>query len=312
MTPSTAAALALAVLAVALAWPVPQALARARWPERSPRTGLLLWQAVGLAGGVAAVGAGLALGLAPLADSAVGGLGALVRQTLDGEPLSGLGPLQLLGLAWAAGLAGRLLWVLARSGVATARTRRRHRALVDLVATPWPTLGGARVLDHDSAVAYCLPGLRPRVVVSAGTLAVLSPAELAAVLAHERAHAAERHDLVVSPFVALGATLPVLPTVRWAQESVAQLVEMLADDQARRDHDPRALASALVRVGARAAAPEGSLAVAESAVVARVRRLLDPPDPAPLPVRAVALLAGVWLLVLPVLLLTAPGVVLPT
>jgi Zn-dependent protease with chaperone function len=307
VSPAPAAALALALLAIALAWPVPQSLARARWTERSPRTGLLLWQAVGLAGGVAAVGAGVALGLAPLGDSAADGLGALARQSFAGDPLRGLGPLQLLGLAWAGGLAGRLLWVLASSSLSTARTRRRHRALVDLVATPWPTLGGARVLDHPNAVAYCLPGLRPRVVVSAGALAVLTTQELAAVLAHERAHATERHDLVVSPFVALGATLPVLPTVRWAQESVAQLV----DDQARRAHDPRALASALVRVGAHRATPQGALAVADSAVVARVRRLLEPPAPAPLPVRAAALLAAVWVLVLPLVLLTAPQLLLP-
>ena len=48
MLPATA--VALAVLAALLAWPVPAALARAGWPRRDPLTALLCWQAVGLAG----------------------------------------------------------------------------------------------------------------------------------------------------------------------------------------------------------------------------------------------------------------------
>jgi Zn-dependent protease with chaperone function len=301
-----ATALALAALAVALAWPAAQQLAGAAWARRSPQAALVLWQAFGLAGGLAAVGAGLALGLAALSDGLLSGLAALLEQTARGQPLRGLGPVAVLGLTFSALLGGRLLWVLGRSWLRTLRLRRRHRALVDLVATPWPTLGGARVLDSPSAVAYCLPGLRPRVVVSAGALDVLRPEELDAVLAHERAHATERHDLVVLPFVALGATLPVLPTVRWAQESVAELIEMLADDRAlRAGHEPRDLASALFRVST-GAAPSGALGSSGQALSARVHRLLEPPDPAPLRVRLAAYAGAAALVAVPPLLLLAP------
>lgn len=301
----TGGAAVLALLALALAGPVPRALAAADWPRRAPVPGLVLWQAVGLAGGVSAVGAGLLVGVAPLADDVPRGLAALAAQALAGRPLQGLTPLAVAGLVWAAGLAVPLLTVLAVSAGRTLRARKRHRELVDLVAARWPQHARARVLDASAPVAYCLPGLRSRVVISAGTLTLLDGAELAAVLAHERAHTTERHDLVVLPFVALRSLMPWLPGVRRSEESVATLVEMLADDRARRRHDPRALASALVRV-ATAGVPCGALAAADRAVVARVRRLLDPPAPASRRVRAAAFATAAALLALPALLLTGP------
>ena len=54
------------MLGVALAEPVSRALADARWPARDPVGALLVWQAVGLVGGLALVGAGAVYGIAPL------------------------------------------------------------------------------------------------------------------------------------------------------------------------------------------------------------------------------------------------------
>jgi len=56
---------ALLLLGVLLAEPG-GSLAAARWPARDPPGALLLWQAVGLAGGLALLGAGVTYGLAPL------------------------------------------------------------------------------------------------------------------------------------------------------------------------------------------------------------------------------------------------------
>ena len=67
MLPATA--LALAVLAALLAWPVPALLARARWPRRDPLVALVCWQAIGLAGGLSIIGALLVHGLAPWGHS---------------------------------------------------------------------------------------------------------------------------------------------------------------------------------------------------------------------------------------------------
>ncbi|MGE3256974.1 MAG: M56 family peptidase, partial [Pseudonocardia sp.] len=64
-----AAALALLLLGLALAEPVSVVLARAAWPARDPVGALLVWQAVGLAGGTALLGAGLVYALSPLAST---------------------------------------------------------------------------------------------------------------------------------------------------------------------------------------------------------------------------------------------------
>jgi Zn-dependent protease with chaperone function len=302
----TLAAALLLVLGVLLAEPVPRLLARAGWPERAPRPALVLWQAIGLAAGLAAIGAGVVYGVAPLGDSMPAGLWALAVHGWHGRPFAGLGAGRVVALLAAAALALRLLGVLVLSTARTLRERRRHRALVDLVGTPWPDLGGARVLDHPDAVAYCLPGLRSRVVLSAGVLTLLDADELAAVLAHERAHLAERHDLVVLPFVAWGAALPFVRGVRRAQAAVAGLVEMVADDRARAVADPAALAAAIARLGY-AGAPRGALSATGSAVLTRVARLLDPPPPVPVWLPAAALAAAALLVLLPTALLLAPA-----
>ena len=51
------------------------------------------------------------------------------------------------------------------------------------------TIKDGAVASIVSAAASCLPGVRPQVVVSAGTLRLLDDVQLAAVLSHERAHA---------------------------------------------------------------------------------------------------------------------------
>ncbi len=57
-------------------------------------------------------------------------------------------------------------------GVVTMRTvrqRARHRRLLDLVTHETPEYPGTEFLADRRAVAYCLPGLRPRIVLSEGT-----------------------------------------------------------------------------------------------------------------------------------------------
>ena len=57
-------------------------------------------------------------------------------------------------------------------------------------------------------LAYCLPGVRSRVVVSEGTLYTLTDTEVSAILSHERAHLRARHDLVLEAFTAVHAAFP--------------------------------------------------------------------------------------------------------
>ena len=84
----TAEGMGLLGLAVILAGPAPAALARASWPGRSPRAALVLWQAVGLSGGLAILGAGLTLAVSGLHRSWLGGLGVLPRAAADGLGLT--------------------------------------------------------------------------------------------------------------------------------------------------------------------------------------------------------------------------------
>ncbi|MDQ1659753.1 MAG: hypothetical protein QOD41_4836, partial [Cryptosporangiaceae bacterium] len=174
-----AAAAGLTLLAALLIVPAPAVLARARWVSSEPRAALVLWQAVGLSAGLAAVGAGLAVSLRPLGPS----LPAALARVLAGDLRVRLGPLHLVLLALALLLLVWLLGVTALSAARTWRVRRRHRELIDLVSTPGPTT--SRVIDHPAAAAYCLPGGGSRVVVTTGALGLLSEAELDAVLAHE-------------------------------------------------------------------------------------------------------------------------------
>ena len=301
--------LGLGALAGALGCPIPALLARSTWPQRAPAAGLVLWQAIGLTSGLAGIGAGFALAVLPLHPHLLPGLGRLVSQTLAGHPLAGLGVLNLIGLAWAVALTGRLAGGLAVASVRTLRSRTRQRRLVDLVARPYPPSRHARVLDHPAAMAYCLPGLlRPRVVLSAGTLHLLDDQQVAAVLAHENAHTRARHDLVVLPFRALYSALPFVPWVARAHAAVTMLIEMLADDRACRSHQRRVLATALVEVATSttAVAPAGALSAAQGPLVARVQRLVDPPDPLPAWLPLAAYLTAFALVALPTLLLAVP------
>lgn len=229
------AALLLGAVAVALAVPVPIALARAAWPTRAPARALLLWQAIALAGGMSMIGSLVALGLAVIPFHAVAG---------------GM----VLGAALA--LTGYLLGHLAVTVVRIARMRRRHRVLLDLLTAPHPTRPGTVVLDQAAPVAYCLPrGLRPITVLSSGLLDRLDPAELAAVIAHERAHVEQRHDILLVAFRAWHSALPWFPIAARAAEEVAVLVELLADDRARRTTDDVVLARAILSVAG--VEPEG-------------------------------------------------------
>jgi Zn-dependent protease with chaperone function len=289
-------ALGLLLLGVLLAEPVSRSLARAHWPARDPVGALLVWQSVGLSGGLALLGAGVVYGLAPLGPSLPSAFRAL-----DASSLALLGPTHVVALVAALLLGLRLVGVLGAITVRTLRARRRHRDLLDVLGTPWPAAPGARVLDHPVPVAYCLPGLRSRLVLSAGVLDALEPAGVRAVLAHERAHLRERHDLVVLPFVAWGATAPFVRGMVCAQVAVAALIEMRADDVAAAGERSAELVGALRTMGG--AAPAAALSSFTTALDRRLARIVDPPPPLRRSVRALVRVGALALVAVPTVLL---------
>src|ERR1700678_4431609 len=258
-------------------------LAAASWPRRSPAAAIVLWQALGLGWGLATVGTLIGLGTAGQPAGVAGGVLAELDLVAQGRvALSPLMAARMVCLVAGLVLLALLVWILLAASAAVLRARQRQRALLSLLAHGDPKVPGALVVDYPAAAAYCLPGLRSAIVISAGTLDLLDSAELAAVLAHERAHLRERHDLVLLPFVALLNAFAWSPVAREAHQAVALLIEMHADDMARRHRPARELATALLRVGAAGGglAPSGALAAVQPAmdcdVAARVTRLLRP------------------------------------
>jgi hypothetical protein len=272
----------------------------------------------------------------------VGGLSVLAGRLTSGKVLAPHQPLLLTAirlLALTAGLAllSVLCGVLVVAFADAIGARRRQRELLALLAHGDPKVPGALVVDYPTAAAYCLPGIRSQIVVSVGTLDLLGPAELTAVLAHERAHLRARHDLVLIPFTSLRRAFPRSASVTQAHRTVALLVEMMADDHALRgvrglfastlslpfighaaagyDESPqrvitaRELATALLRFGTAGSecAPAGALAAAaEGELTARVFRLLTPPPPLPRAAHAAIVLASALLVTAPLLLLVVP------
>ncbi|MEU2347992.1 M56 family metallopeptidase [Modestobacter sp. NPDC049651] len=312
MLPATA--VALGVLAALLAWPVPAALSRAGWTRRDPLVALVCWQAIGLAGGLSIIGALLTHGLSPWGHSLPEAWWHWAQHLATGRPPEE----PVRGDHWvaqtlAAVLAAELLGVLLLSWVRTARTRRRHRELLELMVTPPVPGEDTRLLDHPAPVAFCIPGARPLLVLSSGMVAELDGDQLAAVVAHERAHLTEHHHLLLLPFVAWRAALPVLPAADRAHDAVRALVEMRADDVALRSLDGpdprRTLAGAIVAVAGAAGGevPAGALAMTGGPVAERVRRLLAPAVPLPVAGRWGVLAAAVALLLVPTALLLVPA-----
>ncbi|HTZ91558.1 MAG TPA: M56 family metallopeptidase [Streptosporangiaceae bacterium] len=265
--------------------PAASCLAAASWPRRSPAAAILLWQALGLGWGLAAIGALIGFGVTRQGAVATGALQQLasIARTGSPPPVAGLpDAVRMLCLVAGVVLLGVLCWILLAASASVVRARQRQRELLSLLAHGDPKVPGALVVDHPAATAYCLPGLRSAIVISAGTLDLLDADELAAVLAHERAHLRERHDLVLLPFLALLRAFRWAEVARQAYRAVGLLIEMHADDRALRQRPARELATALLRVGAAGggAVPSGALGVAHRAeeceVAARVIRLLRP------------------------------------
>lgn len=305
-------AIILALLALALAWPVPILLARAHWPSRAPGTALALWQSIALAGGLSMIGALLVYGLIPFGAGSPDALLELGR-SLFGAPLpAGSRFDHIFALCSALVLTVHLLLNLAMTIVRSERQRRRHRQLIDLLAFPLPDRPRTRVIDHAAPVAYCLPGAsRSVTVLSAGLLELLNPDELRGVIAHETAHLRQQHHAVLLAFKSWHSALPWFPIANRAENAVALLVEMLADDQARRLVPDTTLARAIALVGAAGQPGEVPDAPALSPepdhgpdlVSPRVRRLIAPPSRLPVPARAAVLAVAASLLAAPTILL---------
>ena len=288
----------LAAYATAAGFGAPAAL-RWNWARRSPRIAIGLWLTLAASLLTAITLAGLAL-VTPLTWQAAGSRAA---RNLSGTP--GMTPAAVAGMLLAAAVVLRTSWHLARGLARGRREHGAHSAFLAAAGRPDRALG-AVILDDDSPAVYCLPRGHHRVVVSAGTLSRLRPAQLQAVLAHERAHLRGHHHLMLAVATALARAFPAIPLLARAAAELAVLAEIAADDAAARRHDPADLAAALVTL-ASASVRTTALTAGGPAAIARIQRLLAPPPPqSGFPARTARLAAGAAALTIPVAITILP------
>ncbi|KYH45064.1 M56 family metallopeptidase [Branchiibius sp. NY16-3462-2] len=252
-------------------------LPRWRGQVRSPGASLLLWQAVS----VAAILAGVLL--APVAV-----LGFVREGRELPDPAAHL-PMLLVGIVVSGVLLGRLAVRGHRVGTALRTSRRQHRELIDLLAVDpgvepplgvrrWRALGSPphslTVLAHPTPTAYCVPGLRSRVVVSDAIGEQLGPVGLQAVLAHEVTHLRQRHDLILEFFTVLHTAVPTALRSDRGLGRGRLLVEILADRGAEQVVGRAPVARAIVLL-ADAPHPSGAMGGGGAPAVARLERLAD-------------------------------------
>jgi Zn-dependent protease with chaperone function len=274
--------------AIVAAWLLPVPLGRLSEAGISPRLGLTAWL---VAMGSVLVSTVAALGL--LSRAAIDGWPAFARTVCESVSAGVCPPTVYrsaayeLGLAIAAFLGGIIMIMLSwRYGRSLRRASIRTRAHAEAARITGHRVEGgnpAFVLDATEPAVYCVPGRPPTIVVTTGALTVLDPEQLTAVLAHERAHLAGRHHLLLAVTRSLAAVAPVVPIFARGTGEVARLAEMRADDVAVRRGGRRILLTALLAMSAglpAAPVPATWLPATGGVVAARVRRLTEPPDQA--------------------------------
>lgn len=290
----------------------PRLLRGSDWPNRSPRLGILVWQALSVSTLLAVVltGAALAVPTLPMTTNLAELLQACAMALTAQYTTPGGAALSAAGTILALTVLARVGSCLAAELLTANRERRRQLDALVLVArhhADWDAL----VVDHPAAAAYCLPGGRHQVVVTTAALTALDDDQIAAVLAHERAHLRGRHHLILAAAAALERAFPRVPVFSDARRELARLVEMLADDVAARRNDRLTVATALVRL-AEGSPPATALGAGGSSALARVRRLAVPAHPLGAARSTLAALAAVAVLGAPVLIVAAPAVLAAT
>ena len=284
-------------------------LGRARWTGRAPLLAIVTYLAAAWSV-VAALGlAGLTL--AVHATALGGGLshliGACVLRLRSEYATPGGAAVAGLGLILAGAVLARTAVTATTHLRAVGRQALRHAQTARLVGVPEPALGALLVEDSRPA-AYCVAGRHPTVVLTTGAVAALNPGQLDAVLAHERAHLAGHHHRLLAVARICRQVLPFLPLMQYADAQVARLVELHADDAAKRVRGPRPLATALVAL-ATSGSPAPALAAAATDTVQRIHRLLDPAEPLGKGRRQMLRLTAAALALTPLLLALVPAVV---
>ncbi len=286
-------------------------LRRGRWAARAPLSGIIVWLAAAWSVIIATALAGLSLAVD---STAIGGqlsrlIGACVIRLRSAYATPGGSLVAWPGLMIAVVVLAWVVLGVARYLGTERRLALRHAEAAHLVGW-WDTELGAVLVDHAVPAAYSISSRPATVVVTSAALEALDETQLAAVLAHEHAHLRAHHHLLQALARVARRTAPFLPLPRHAEEQVAGLIELHADDLASRRSGAAALASALAILATAASpGPSPGLSVTSADVFGRIHRLLRPAAPAS-PVRRRLLAAGALALAVgPVLLALIPALI---
>ena len=277
------------VYAGVVGWLGDRLLARVSLRIGSPAAALWVWHGVALTV-LTAMGIGLAMASHDVWEHS---LSWLLHADKSRVHAAYAGP-QEVPTAWNLALVV-LLAFAATAGVTAAKNLRAMRrtanshALLSGAALGAPgesqrNVSAVVVVPESTPLIYCLPGRASaqRIVVTTGARELLSDDQFEAALAHERAHLAGRHHLMVlvAEVVASGLRWPRL--LQQYPGAVRLLVERAADEHAARRHGARTVATALLEMScADASTRRVGLAMSGTGTTLRIRRLVDPQHHAP-------------------------------
>ena len=218
----------------------PRVLGHGRWRLRHPQLCLTLWYVVFL-GGVASSVVAAVLSVIS---------GVLAYRTTNQVPE--LGPTVDVIAAWLAlGVSGPVLSVVLTQVGAMVVTERQSRSrfsrLTQCEGCRPQVISGieAWVVPGPDITAVSLRRRGPQIAVTSAVVELLSPAELVALLEHERAHLRGLHDIAARLAALNAACLPSMLTPRSLSRSTALLVELAADQAAARRTSTSTTISAL-------------------------------------------------------------------
>jgi Zn-dependent protease with chaperone function len=243
------AALALGV--VVLGWGWPRLMLRLQ-VRVAPRAALVIWPFAQLS--FAAMVAATACVLI-FPGSVVDALSVVLRvcsNTLRSHPglsaAAGFGVVSAIAFA-----ATSAAWWARRAVLARRGERERFATALQLAGAERPGHPGVWWFPSARPTAFCVGGIGPGIIgASTGLLECLDGRGVAAVIAHERAHARQRHHLTTLLATTLARVLPFVPLFACGSAAARTLAEEAADAESARAHGAEVVASALIAVNAAA------------------------------------------------------------
>jgi Zn-dependent protease with chaperone function len=222
----------------------PLVLTAGRWQVRHPRTALTLWFSAFLTGtGFAAASVITALTSSVIARDASNSVESFALTAAGWGSLGVVGALIAFVSASAEPLTQS--WRESVGRFAPVAIAREGRGVYTLV---W--------FCSDDPIACAVPSRSPEILVSTGLRELLSPPQLAAVLAHEHAHLRQRHGWAVRIAEINALCLPrSLRAGRALKRATLLLIELIADDTAAKHAGAVHLANALATMGRTTADP---------------------------------------------------------